>query len=234
MSKKKTQKQKVADNSSSHDSAGGKANSAAEYYLITFFEEKIVPYWRPLLWGLLVIILAVLLIFRFVATREAELTAAYSRLDAADSIEELEILAAEYKGQSISAMALLRKGNLLLQEEQKYEAAGAAFAEVASAFPAEEYRIPALLGQAYALEAQEKFNNALNVFQKIIEQAEVKLSVQTAAWSGIGRNALALNRTDEAHQAFSNVLDLVDNGPYVEQARELLRDIEIDAINLGG
>ncbi len=234
MNKKKAQQQKAADNSSSSTPAGGKANNAAEYQVITFFEEYIAPYWRPLLWGLLVIILAALLAFRFIATREAERAAAYSRLDTAGSSEELAILAAEYESQELSAMALLRKGNMLLQEEQNYEEAAAAFAQVAKEFSAEEYRIPALLGQAYALEAQEKFAEALTVFEKIIEQSDGQLSVQTAAWSGKGRNALALKREDEAQQAFSNVLDLVDNGPYAEQAREFLRDIEVDAINLGG
>lgn len=203
-----------------------KANNQAEYQVITFLEKKIRPYWRQFAWALFLLIVSGVALGRFMESRRALAAAGYRRLDTADSVEELRILAAEYETRPIAALARLRKGEKLLEANQ-YEEAIAAFRMVESEFSDPRYLIPARLGLGYALEAEGRKADAMQTFQKLASLPETDLPTRIAAWFGVGRNAFALDRMEPAKQAFETVLELVDEGYYASQSRQLLQQIEL-------
>ncbi len=205
-----------------------KANNLAEDRVVTLFERRIKPRWRQALWALAMLILLAIIVFNFSRARWQRLATGYARLDTAGSVEALADLAVEFDRQEIAALAQLRKGRMLMEEE-KYQQAFLAFEQVENSFAKPRFLIPAQLGQAYAMEAQEDHRTAERTFRHLLEHPQVDHAVQVAAWCGAGRNALALDQLDAAKQAFRRVLELADQGPYAQQARLFLRDIELHA-----
>ncbi len=230
---KKKQSVQSAQNSQNPPKTGDVGASSAntvEQKFIHFIETKVTPYWRQIIWATLIIGLLAVLGVRLVIQRETEKAVAFGRLDHAESIEELRLLAEEFQGDKIAAMALLRQGRLLLQEEEDYAEAENVFSQVLEDFNDPEYRLPALLGQAYAREAQENYDRALTDFEMIAEQAdEDDLTVLIIAWSGVGRNAAAVGREEKARQALNKVKENAEHGPYFEQAERLLIELESES-----
>ncbi len=197
----------------------------AEDQVVSFFEQRIRPHWRQGLWAVLVLILGLMIGFRYVQGRQQSMAMAYSRLDLAESVEELRLLSVEYAGREIAAMALLRKANMLLEDADKQAEAAAVFTRVANDFPQSRFHDSARLGLAYSLESTEDFKGALDTFRQLATSGQADTNLAANAWCGVGRNALALGDAEEARKAFERALAMTDRGPYANQARQFLDDI---------
>ncbi len=203
--------------------AEGRKSKQSQDRAITLFEQKIKPYWRQVLWVVVLALLLAVVLYRFRESRRQLLAIGYSRLDSATSVEDLRSLALDYEGDQIGALAALRQGAKLMAEE-RFEEAASVFRRATEVYGAPNLVLPAWLGLAYALESQGDFAEAARSFQAAAEQPGTTANQLASAWCGVGRNLLAIGGREEARSAFERVLGLGEHGPYTEQARQFLQD----------
>jgi len=197
-----------------------------ESWFINFFETRIRPRWRMGVWIILIVLLLVVVVFRFQQSRHEELLNAYLRLDSATEAEELKMLASDNPDSEIAAISLLRSGRMFMKNENAEEAISV-YEKILKNEQYSRYHQSARTGLAYAYETNGKHERALENFRALTELPDQDKVTLAAAWCGVGRNYLAMNREDRAHSAFERVVELAENSPYASQARQLMKNTKL-------
>ena len=161
---------------------------------------------RKIVWGVVAVLAAVVVVVQVqhqAADREAE---AAERVAQTVDPGLLQPLAREYKGKNIGAQALLRLADVQSQAGRLDEAQSA-YQEFLTVYPQHPLADSAQLGQASALEAAGKLEDAKARYLQILSRPTSYTTV--AAKLGAARCAETLGQTKEARQYYEELAPAV-------------------------
>lgn len=161
---------------------------------------------RKIVWGVVAVLAAVVVVVQVqhqAADREAE---AAERVAQTVDPGLLQPLAREYKGKNIGAQALLRLADVQSQAGRLDEAQSA-YQEFLTVYPQHPLADSAQLGQASALEAAGKLEDAKARYLQIVSRPNGYTTV--AAKLGAARCAETLGQTKEARQYYEELAPAV-------------------------
>ena len=219
MAKKKQIEERIRERKAAeaHDMSG------AEQKFAGFLTGQIFPNLKNLLLGLCILLLIGALLHTWQKAQKEDLAVAFTRLNEAQSVDELQEIAEKYKGKKPGELAAFKRAQKLFEEE-KFGEARDAFAAFLEAYPASEQRLDAQLGRAYSLEAEGEYEQAAETFVSVAEEAGTAF-LEAEAWVGAGRCARTLDDPDNARTYYENAVSTASGGLFVDRASEALQQV---------
>lgn len=171
------------------------------------------------------IVLAVTLGIRFYRSRtvqaQEEATAAFGM---PASVEQAQSIADEYAGTHIEALSRLNLA-MALYDDGRFDDARLLYQDLAQALPNHEIIAPsAILGEAHALEAVQRTEEALKIFSAFTER-ETPAFVTPMAFLGKARCEFALDRLDDALTTLELFANTREEDDYWKQRADRLGEI---------
>lgn len=184
------------------------------------------PYWRQAT-GVIAAIVAIWIIAN-IATRIARntLEKGFSAAGAATTTDELATVARQYKGTAAGAQAEIKLARMFY-EEGKFDRAATRFSLLTTEYPKSHLLDAARLGEAFALEADDKTIQAEKRFEEVAEKAQDP-GIRLEALIGVARCARNQNKLAIASDWLQKALNAVpeDDARRKETVEKLVAEIE--------
>jgi TolA-binding protein len=192
--------------------------------VVEFFLKEIKPHLKSV--GSVIVIALAIAVFANVMLQQhrAKTAQAWADVYGTTSKEALDQTAKENLGSEIGAAASLKLARQAYTEA-KYEEAASRFAGFIKDYPRHALVENARLGQAYALEANGKTQQAEEIFS-LLAQKTASSQLSAEAFVGAGRCALSQGKNAEAKKWYEKASLGELNTSYKQQAEKALKNLK--------